>query len=958
MSHLLKVWVISGAILLLLAGFALSGTTGKIAGKVTDAATGEPVPGVNIVLDGTTRGAATDLDGVYYIINIAPGTYSLQVSAVGYAVQNITDIKVNVDVTSTVDIELSEQVVAGEEVTFIARRPKVKADRTFSTASVDATDLEIMPVTNTQEVVDLQAGVVDGHFRGGRSGEVVYMLDGIPIQDVYDNTQSTKVNQDVVQELQVITGTFNAEYGQAMSGVVNLVTKDGGDEYHGMLGAQIGDYYSNHSNEFDYIDNIDPTAIQNYDFSLSGPTPFVKKLKFFVNARLEDNEGWMYGRRKYDPDFIDQWVAWGEYYESIFENNNPVVAGQLADAFMDSLGWDPDKSDTDNFAAMLDKWGRSDNEAVPMNPNENLYLFGKLSYDLTDKLKLSVTSLWDDREYMDFDRDYLQIPEGDYKRFRNARTNNVKLLYAVNQSMFMEFGYSNNFIQYQHYVYEDINDPRYNYDYYGFSDTNPSYTLKMIGVKYEHFRRYTNTHVVQGKASWQVNPVHYVQAGLNYNINEVFYRSINDDIGDIGPTIPEYDGHIPPVSDFNHDHYLYDPIEYAGYIQDKIELKNLVINIGVRYDYFNSNGKVLRYPKDPDVYHPVKEGYYTDANSIQHLQPLSQRLNNWYIDPSAKTQFSPRLGIGYPISERGVLHFAYGHFFQRPRYEYLYANPEFEIKRQGAGLHTVMGNADLEAEKTISYEFGFDQALTPDLSIGVSIYQRDIRGLVAADLIVETNSPGVKYAQYTNRDIAEVKGIILKLDQRYSGNISYGVDYTFQVAKGIASDPQDVYNAQNGDDVKEPIKQLIPLDWDRRHTLNVNFNYIVPQKWGVSVIGTIGSGTPFTIETGSSVIADLGLSFENDGRKPTYMNVDLSGYYVIPYLSGSRFNARLEFMVRNLLDRLNENDVFKDTGRATYRTDIQEGEYTDITSTDTYWLYYPQYYSRPREVRIGINFTF
>ncbi len=958
MSLLRTVWVVATVALLLTAGSVLAGTTGKIAGTVKDAAPGDPIPGVNVTVEGTSRGAATDLNGHYYIINLSPGTYTLKVSAIGYAAQTITDVKISVDMTTTINVELSEEVVAGEEVTYVARRPKVKADRTFSTSSVDSKDLEVMPVTSTQEVVDLQAGVVDGHFRGGRGGEVVYMLDGIPIQDVYDNSQATQVNQDVVQELQVITGTFNAEYGQAMSGVVNLVTKDGGADYHGMLGAQMGDYLSNNVDEFDYIDNIKPTAIQNYDVSLSGPMPFFNKLKFYANGRLEDTEGWMFGRRKYDLDFWDQWVDWGEEYNAIFENNDPVTAGQIATQFLDSLGFDPNLSESENYVRLLDRWGRADNEAIPMNPNENLYLFGKLSYDLTDRIKLSVTSLWDNREYKDFDRDYIQIPEVDYNRYRTARTNNLKIVNAVNQSMFVELGYSNNFIQYHHYVYEDIDDPRYNYENSALSEINPSYTLNMQGVKFEHFRRFTNSHVAQAKMSWQMNPVHYLQAGFNYNFNEVFYRSLNDDIGDVGPTIPLYDGHIPPVSDFNHDHYLYNPVEWAAYVQDKIELKDLIINAGLRIDYFNSNGKVLVDPRDPDVYHPIQNGFYTDDQGIKHLLPQQERLDMWYTDPSAKVQLSPRLGIGYPLSERGVLHFAYGHFFQRPRYEYLYANPEFEIKRQGAGLNTVMGNADLEAEKTISYEFGFDQALTQDLSVGISLYQRDIRGLVSADRIVETYSSGIKYAQYVNRDIAEVKGVILTLDQRYSGNISYGVDYTFQVAKGVASDPQDVYNAQRGDDPKEPIKMLIPLDWDRRHTLNVNLNYTVPDVYGVSVIGTIGSGTPFTINTGSSKVKDLGLSFENDGRKPTYMNVDMNAYYVLPIKTNFGMRARVELMVRNMFDRLNENDVHKDTGRATYRTDIQEGEYTHITSTDTFWLYYPQYYSRPREVRIGLVFEF
>lgn len=950
-----KVWTFTLLLLLLtvLPNLALAGTTGKIAGAVTNSDTGEPLAGVNILLEGTNRGAASDLDGVYYIINVSPGTYTMVVSAVGFARQEITDVHVAVDRTTTINIRLRPSVIQGEEVTVKASRPAVEVDRTFSTASVGDEDLRVMPITRVSEAIDLQAGVVDGHFRGGRSGEVVYMIDGIPVQDVYDNSQGTQISQDVVKELQVITGTFNAEYGQAMSGVVNMVTKDGGQEFHGMAGVETGDFYSNHKDEFYNIDDVDFTAINNYQFSLSGPVPQLgEKLSFYVNGRLDQSDGWLYGWDRFDVNFPETLTRLSDQIDA-------MTPQEQAQWFSEN-NIDPELLNDNNelLLALLDKFGRLPTDedhprGMPqaMNPDRNMYLFGKLTYKLTPTMKLSYISMWEDRNYRDFDREYINIPDGDYQRFRRARTNSVKLTESLGQSAFFDIGYSNNYTEYYHYVYEDIFDERYYYDYFGLSDINPSYTTNVQGVKYEHFRRYSNSHVLQGKLSWQVNPIHYVVSGVNFNYNEVFYRSLNDDIGDVGPTLDPDEG-LPGVGDFNHDHYRYQPIESAFYVQDKIELKSLVVNAGVRLDYFDSRGKVLADPKDPDAYHPIQ-------NRVN--QSLDNRLNNWYDDPTPKVQLSPRVGIGYPVSESGVLHFAYGHFFQRPKYEYLYANPEFEIKRQGAGLHTVMGNADLDAEKTVSYEFGFEQALTTDLTFGLSIYQRDIRGLVSADRIVETYNSGIYYAQYENRSISEVRGFLLSVKKRYSDNYSAGVDYTYQIAEGVASDPQDAFNAQSGDTNNEPISQLIPLDWDRRHTINVNFNYVVPGNWGASLIGTYGSGLPYTIDSGKSKVQDLSLTFENDGRKPAYINLDLNIFKDLGFLTGSRYNARIELMVRNLLDRLNENDVYRDTGRATYRTDLPStnaGENPEFSTFDEFFYYNPQYYSRPREVRVGIVFEF
>jgi len=149
------------------------------------------------------------------------------------------------------------------------------------------------------------------------------------------------------------------------------------------------------------------------------------------------------------------------------------------------------------------------------------------------------------------------------------------------------------------------------------------------------------------------------------------------------------------------------------------------------------------------------------------------------------------------------------------------------------------------------------------------------------------------------------------------------------------------------------------LNWDRRHTLNLTVNYYVQRNWGASIIGTIGSGLPYTINTGSSKVQSLSLTFQNDGRKPTYLNLDLNMFKEIKLVGG--FSGKLELMVRNVFDRLNENDVFGDTGRATYRTDIPvstSGENPQFNSFDEFFLYYPQYYSRPREVRVGFTVNF
>jgi outer membrane receptor for ferrienterochelin and colicin len=313
-------------------------------------------------------------------------------------------------------------------------------------------------------------------------------------------------------------------------------------------------------------------------------------------------------------------------------------------------------------------------------------------------------------------------------------------------------------------------------------------------------------------------------------------------------------------------------------------------------------------------------------------------------------QLSPRIGIGYPISSEGVLHFAYGHFFQRPSFEYLYTNPEFELE-YGTGLNTVMGNADLQVEKTVTYEFGLQQGIGRDLSLNVNLFFRDIRDLVSTDTMVATYEAGTYYTQYINRDFGTVRGITLSLDKRYSNNISASLDYTYQIAEGNASDPQDAYNASKGN--IEPLKQMVPLDWDRRHTLNLNMNYFIPDNWGLSVIGSLGSGLPYTTE-----VKQIQLQIENDGRKPMYWNMDLSAYKDFILSQRTRKKISLILTIKNLFDTLNENNVYRDTGRATYTEEPSISlEVPEINTFDEYFTR-PDYYCRPREVRVGVQFQF
>ncbi|MBU4443647.1 TonB-dependent receptor [bacterium] len=264
--------------------------TGKVAGRVVDAITGKALPGVNIYLEGQSIGTSSDMDGYYAILNIPPGTYTLIASMMGYSQQRVEGLRVSLDVTTEMNFSLDQTTIEGQEVLVIARSPIVQRDLTASKQVLRSDEFNQIPVDDVSDVLALQAGVVrdnDGkiHLRGGRADEVNYLVDGISITDPYAGEMSVEVEISGIEQIQMITGGFNAEYGQALSGVVEIVTKAGGEKYHGKLKTYCGDYFS--SNDlFALASNSDLSDVYNLEGNLNGPVPFFnKKLTFNINGK-------------------------------------------------------------------------------------------------------------------------------------------------------------------------------------------------------------------------------------------------------------------------------------------------------------------------------------------------------------------------------------------------------------------------------------------------------------------------------------------------------------------------------------------------------------------------------------------------------------------------------------------------------------------------------------------------
>ncbi|MEA2077821.1 MAG: TonB-dependent receptor [Candidatus Marinimicrobia bacterium] len=903
--------------------FIFAGTTGKISGRVIDQVTGDALPGCNIMLEGTVYGAASDLDGNYYILNIPPGIYNLRFMMMGYGQLKITDVEVQVDFTTNIDATLSIEVMKGEEVTVVAQRAMIQKDLTSTTSVVGAKEMESLPVTEVSEVLAMQAGYVDGSLRGGRRGEVMYMIDGVPMTDSYDRASTVDVNTSMVQELQVISGAFNAEYGQAMSGIVNITTKQGSDDFGAHVETYFGDHVSGHNEIFPRVNRIEPFSINNIELGIHGP--IIKgKLYYYLNARHIYYDGYNKGQDRYTPFAYGEETAFNEI--SLIDSSTMLGSGKWVD-----MGW-----------------------------NRKNYLQGQLIYRVSDKARISYNMIYDNRKYQDFDRSWMYNPQGLSTNDMIGQTHIAKFQHQLSQSTFYDLAYTYGNREYKHY-----------YDHFELTaaDTNLlvhsefqnsfPYQFHIGGTQNGWGHRNSGYHLGKFNLTSQLNQTHQLKVGAEFKQNMLEWEgweyrpaaneeSFNVESPYITPT------RLADTTVYSSS-FSVNPIEFSAFIQDKIELKDFIVNVGVRIDYFDPKYVILADPSDPDIYNPIKpDNRFNDinGNGVQDAgeadKDIEDRQTYWYVDASPKVAVSPRLGFSFPISERGVFHFSYGHFFQTPNYTYLYSNPSFQLG-SGTGHQGTIGNADLEPEKTIVGEIGLQQQLSSNLSADLTVYLKDVRDLTGtrAD-VIEVFGGSKYYSKIVNSDFAVIKGVTFSLNQQDPSGFYAGADYTFQIAEGTASDPYAYMSAISGG--SDPEVQLLSLAWDQRHTVNVLMGYN-QSDFGFNATGHYGSGLPYTPRASEDITSLL----ENSEIKPSTFTVNVRGYYRFKFAG---FKPEVFIRITNLLDKLNETGVFNDTGRAGFTGEEERVEALNVaTPVNTIEEFFniPYFYSEPRRIEIGLR---
>lgn len=848
--------------------YLLGGSTGKIRGVVTNQS-GEPLIGVNVLIEGTYLGASTDISGNYQILNVPPGRYTLVFNMIGHQTMRCEQVAVSADLTTEINAVLAEKVLdLGQEVVVVAQRPIVQKDLTSTEANISSELLEVLPVSTISDVLNLQAGMVDGHMRGGRADEINYLIDGISINDAFAGNPVLVVENNIVQELKVISGTFNAEYGQAQSGIVDISTKDGAEHLTFQATTVCGDYYSHHKDIFEHIEALNPLAYQENTFYLSGPVS--AKVRFIASLRRVADEGYLYGKNFFQPSVPSDSIAFG------------------------------------------------DNRYVAMNDYQRLSFFGKLSWRPSQRNQLAWSQIYQKGDYGHYDHMFRWNPYGNSREYEQSAITIVTWNRMIDNNTFFNLKYSYNTKLYQRYVFEDSTDDRYATD--DRLRQTPALSFYTGGTDMSWFKRRTTTQIVKGDFTRQLNSIHQLKCGFEtkyytLQLHDVVLKK-NAETG--------YLVTVPPPDTYDNQYYERHPYDAAAYIQSKSEYRNFILNLGLRLDYFDANARQI----------------------VDLTRPKTSPTRRSRPD----FQISPRIGMAYPITDRGVMHVSYGHFFQIPAFEYLYSNPSRTINPEEP-LAYPLGNPELRSQKTVAFEIGLQQQLTDLIGLDVTGYYKDIRNLLGTEInTIATGEEhsGIKYGRFINLDYGQVKGFTLALEKRPGQDrLSLNLDYTYQVVKGNASDPRSVLIDNQKEPPVDPIKYMVPLDWDQTHSLNVSCNYQFGRNLWLTLIGRYGSGLPYTPEAG-----DITTATTNSDRKPNTLSFDFYAKYQFRW---GRIGWEVALKVFNLFDRLNERNVYSDSGRATYTQDLYRGgQAQGYNSKEEYYLR-PDWFDAPRMIQIGVG---
>jgi outer membrane receptor protein involved in Fe transport len=951
-------------LILFLGSIVVQAQTGKISGRVTDLETGDPLIGANVLVEGTSLGAATNVDGEYIILNVPPSTYTLEAKYIGYKTVTQSNVKISSNVTTTIDFELPSETYELGTVEIVAQKPLIEKNVTSSVSIVRAEDIENLPVRGVNAVVSTQAGVVNQggnlHIRGGRSDAVAFYVDGVLVNNpVFGGATSLGI-QNAIEEIQVHAGGYPAEYGGANAGIVSTTTKIGGERYAVSLEAITDNFAGGVGEKFLGTYSY---GYSEYVLTASGPVlPSFKTLRFFIAGNNIFNRtpiGWysevnypgLYDAAQVRRDTIDLFYPGGQRLNA--HNNVYNVQGNLS--------WDLNPINirlNGSYRTNEGRAGATLNDIFRVNRvgvNEGQTITGSLKFTHV----LSNNAFYD--VIGNYFNDYNVTMDPIFKhnisiygdKEKNAEVGSIIRSDGVYEPTINVYGLTLDRYERPWNAYT-----KNRYESYGgkanlLYQIGQHHEMKLGGeVTYYTIRRYALPSAVGIASNRRSNPDGNpadIYARLDAYGYDVFGNTIDEGID--GPKHPLFG---------------------AFYLQDKIEYSDLVINAGLRLDYIDTDSKSFENPNKI----VFDENDEIDANSLVDLDPF--------------IQVSPRLGFSFPVTDRTVFHAQYGKFIQQSRLRDIYQgyNVIADNIKGGFAIQNPVGFG-LRPERSTQYELGFRQQLGENFAFDITGFYKDIKDQIQIRSIFA--APGANHRQYyafVNGDFSTVKGVEFKLDLRRIERIAATVDYTFSDAQGTGSNPSSSFRQIWQSPTATPFfpQQIAPLDFNQTHRgfLNIDFRFADndgPSVFGSQILENFGLNMLFSFTSGFNFTKYNLQSFGNTRTPTEALNASTTPWtFQLDFrfdktVSFGPLNTNIYLWVVNVLNTQNVVDVYRTSGDAfddNYLSSpagvaaVQGYEQYGDEVVQTYKNLYqdinyfnnPGFFGPPRQIRLGIKLNY
>jgi hypothetical protein len=984
---------------------------GKLRGKVSDKETGEPLVGATVFIEGTTLGAAADINGDFIVLGVRSGVYTVKASFVGYAEVRISNIRVSAGITTTQDFELTNAAVQVRAIDIIAERPLIQRNTTNTVRITTSEEIQNLPVRGVANIIALEAGVVrqtgNLYVRGGRSGEVSYYVDGAPTTNPFFNQDNIALVQEGIEEIQLQAGGYTAEFGGSNSGIVKTNLKTGGTDYKASVTYETDDF-AKPGKEF-----LGTTAqgYRNIVATVSGPMPGVDALRFFV---LYQND---YRRNR-----TNMWLTPFSFDSLLTDTYDPHGAGNsLPSAF----------TIKENF--------------IPHNFYVSNSFQGTLQYDM-NPIKLHFTGSYQHTQAPDVNQaDWSNTIYNYYRQDRTRLTDrnyvllSLRATHVIDANTFYELAGTYNARSSETY------DPVFKKDWRSYTDSvanaalgytgfinhwaGPQDYSVINGFNFANENQPNNLYNIQNQNSIggsldftrQMSRTWELKVGGRYDrwtMRNFTISSITGYMtylyGKNGTTNRLVDDpQMVPGSEYyrtklakagNINNYGYDvdgnlinsgmdapyhPIFLSAYVQNKLEYRDVILNVGLRWEYFKPNAKTFDVSTNP----------LTDFN--QDLDVIDPAL---LVNQPTFSFILPRVSFSFPVTAATVFYAQYGKYAQMPSLNNLYVGNVFLSRTvspasRGNAYLTPVGFL-MTPERTTQYEMGIRQLLSDNFAFTLSGFYKDTRDQLQVRNVV--NDQGVAlYRSYLNVDFGTTKGIELTLELRRTNRLSARVNYTLSDARGTGSNPNSAFG-QVEQGIGRQINFINPLAFNQTHRGSVLLDYRWPLNEGGPILSgfggnlliTFNSGHPYTKIKGLSSLGqsdawtvgvyptqDPRYSYPieavNSSTTPFVLNVDLNLSKMFE-MASVKFEVFVN--VTNLLNTKQILNVYPTTGVADddgWLTNPLAAGYTSIpgysefykaVNLDNRWSYLQlpangrgqtlggeDIYGVPRQIRVGVR---